>query len=368
MDVLLVGAAQRLEEELGALLDGLAPDWRVASAGDPNAAIQALAETPFGMVVVGRTPGFNTADLLGQARTLRPDAARLVLLDPFEAPTARVIAAAHRFLPDTTPAEGLLDAIYGSLELREVLDDPDLRSVVGRIERLPSPPRLYLALSRALEDERLGLPEAAQMIASDPAISAKVLQLCNSAYFSTGRPTTDLRSAVARLGLRQLRDIVLASEVFSSSWPRHIDIDGVQRRALLSSRLATRLLPASCAELGATAALLADIGLLLPGVRDSDDADADPELPSHVDAGAYLLGLWGLPMPIVEAVAFHRAPARSGERSFWVTGAVHVAAALTSEAGVDEAWLARLGVADQLPQWREMAADLRDGIRPQRIG
>jgi hypothetical protein len=77
--------------------------------------------------------------------------------------------------------------------------------------------------------------------------------------------------------------------------------------------MAAKILPGTSAELGSTAALLADIGLLLPGVRNEHaPIDSDPGVrgPGHT-GGAYLLGLWGLPMPIVEAVAFQRTPARS---------------------------------------------------------
>jgi len=124
----------------------------------------------------------------------------------------------------------------------------------------------------------------------------------------------------------------------------------------MASRLAARLLPDSSAELGATAALLADIGLLLPGVRNErTPEDAGDDRPGHAEAGAYLLGLWGLPMPIIEAVAFHLQPQRSNTRSFWVTGAVHVALALINGDPVDEEYLQRAGVLNKLPQWREHA-------------
>jgi HD-like signal output (HDOD) protein len=43
--------------------------------------------------------------------------------------------------------------------------------------------------------------EIARLVAGDPAIAAKVLQLCNSAYFSSGRIISDLRTAINRLGL-----------------------------------------------------------------------------------------------------------------------------------------------------------------------
>ncbi|HBN54413.1 MAG TPA: hypothetical protein DD456_10465, partial [Stenotrophomonas sp.] len=105
-------------------------------------------------------------------------------------------------------------------------------------------------------------------------------------------------------------------------------------------------------------ALLADIGLLLPGVRDErEPAVEGDDRPGHAEAGAYLLGLWGLPMPIIEAVAFHLQPQRSNVRSFWVTGAVHVATALASGSPVDEQYLERTAVLPRLEGWRELAND-----------
>ena len=82
-----------------------------------------------------------------------------------------------------------------------------------------------------------------------------------------------------------------------------------------------------------------------------------------MDAGAYLLGLWGLPMPIVEAVGFHLQPQRSNTRSFWVTGAVHVALALVNGEAVDEDYLQRANVLHKLPEWREHANALM-GLSP----
>ena len=79
--------------------------------------------------------------------------------------------------------------------------------------------------------------------------------------------------------------------------------------------------------------------------------------PHYAEAGAYLLGLWGLPMPIVEAVAHHHRPARVRMSGFWVPGAVHVASALVSGAPVDEDYLRAVCQIDNLPRWREMAAD-----------
>lgn len=365
MRILFVGDETSLPSELVDYIRDLGDDWLVQQVADGNAAIAAVAQAPFDAVIAAPTlPDLTSATLLGQIRTLRPETIRIALVDANDgsrAPSARIIGVAHRFLPLPLPPEMLLEAVTSLEELRELLDSPKLRTSIGRIEKLPSPPHLYLSLMHALEEEDdTDADDIAKLIAGDPAIAAKVLQLCNSAFFSGGRTITDLRTAVTRLGIATLRSLVLASEVFSVQVLSASERNAMQRRALLASRIAVKVLPQSSAELGATAALLADIGLLLPGVRDEyqEAASADDERPGHTEAGAYLLGLWGLPMPIIEAVALHRQPQRSSTRSFWVTGAVHVATALASGSPVDEDYLTKVGVIGRLPSWREQAETL----------
>ena len=364
MRILFVGDEASLPSELVDYLSDLGDEFQVHQVPDGNTAIATAAQSTIDVVIVAPVlPDLTAATLLGQIRTLRPETIRIALIaadDGQRSPPARIIGVAHRFLPLPLAPEVLLEAVTSLEELRELLDNPRLRSAIGRIEKLPSPPHLYLSLMHALEeDEDSDAGDIAKLVAADPAIAAKVLQLCNSAFFSGGRTITDLRAAVTRLGVATLRDLVLASEVFSVPAVSSAERNAMQRRALLSSRLAAKMLPQSSAELGATASLLADIGLLLPGVRNERDAESPvDDRPGHAEAGAYLLGLWGLPMPIIEAVAFQRQPQRSSTRSFWVTGAVHVATALAAGEPVDEEYLAKVGVLSRLPAWRDQAETL----------
>ncbi len=364
MRILLVGDEASLPADLIDYIGDLGDEWQVQRVADGNGAIATIASSPVDAVITApHLPDLTAATLLGQIRTLRPETIRIALIDAdsnTRPPPARIIGVAHRFLPLPLRPEVLLDALTSLEELRELMDSPHLRTSIGRIEKLPSPPHLYLSLKHALEeDENCDTARIADLIAGDPGVAAKVLQLSNSAFFNTGRSITDLRAAVTRLGLSTLRDLVLASEVFSGQSLSNAERNALQMRALAASRMAAKLLPASSADLGATAALLADIGLLLPGVRNEREPQgAGDDRPGHAEAGAYLLGLWGLPMPIIEAVAFQMQPQRSNLRSFWVTGAVHVATALVSGAAVNEEYLAKVGMLPRLDAWREQAAAL----------
>jgi HD-like signal output (HDOD) protein len=363
--ILYVGDTDCLPADLDDYLGDLGEEWKISRIAEGSAALQFVASEEIDVAMVAPSlPDMAPAVLLGQMRVLRPETIRVALLDSSGsnlAPPPKLVSLAHRFLQVPLTSEIVLEALYSLEELRTLLNSPRLAQTIGRVEQLPSPPHLYLALNRALEEDEGTIADVANMVAGDPAIAAKVLQLCNSAYFSNGRAIADLRAAVTRLGLSTLRDLVLASEVFSMKTAVQVDRNALQQRALRASRLAARILPRASSELGATAALLADIGLLLPGVRDERQANMDQGAdlrPGHTEAGAYLLGLWGLPMPIVEAVAFHRHPQRSSLRTFWVPGAVHVATALSGNEPVDEAYLSSLAVIDKLPSWRQLSDDM----------
>ena len=325
-------------------------DWDVARPTDEVAALDTA--TPADVYVVGHA----RSALLAQVRQRHPGAVRIQLLEADQdADAMQALDGAHRLLRMPLDAGELIEAVESLSELRELLDNAELKQRIGSIGSLPPPPRVYIELTQLLRDPDSSNNEIAEVLAQDPAIAAKVLRLCNSAYFSGGRVITDFRAAVTRLGHQQISRLVLATETFGAIQSAgSVDREALQDRALRTSRVAGRLLAGASAELAATAGLLAEVGLLLPSIQ------ADGDGPHYAEAGAYLLGLWGLPMPIVEAVAHHHRPARMRSGGFWVTGAVHVAAALVAGKDVDEAYLRSVGVIDKLPRWRDMVAQLAE--------
>jgi HD-like signal output (HDOD) protein len=85
---------------------------------------------------------------------------------------------------------------------------------------------------------------------------------------------------------------------------------------------------------------------------------------THAGLAAYLLGLWGLPAPIVEAVAFHHTPETSSLQAFSPLTAVHVANALEHEldggdTSLNEEYLEKIGVANRVEVWRKEVGKLR---------
>lgn len=364
MLIVLVGEQGSRGSELEQALADFGLAWQVRWIERAEEALNLPDGRPDVLVCDFEIGGHRGPDLLARLRNQHPEAVRILLLDPTqELDAMAALDCAHRLLRKPLDAGELIEAVESVIELRELLDNPDLKDAIGRVGTLPPPPRLYIDLTQLMRDPESSAGEVAELLSQDPALVAKVLRLCNSAYFSAGRVVTDIRAAVTRLGQQTIQRLVLASEAFGTPTDiEGIDREAMQERALRTSRLAGQLLGGPSAELAATAGLLAEVGMLLPGVRFAlpDGSEQNAEGPHYADAGAYLLGLWGLPMPIVEAVANHHQPGRMRMSGFWVAGAVHVAAALIADREVDEAYLRSVGQLDKLPRWRAMAEQLAE--------
>lgn len=323
-------------------------DWRLRHAAGPaDVPAPDAPDAPEVLVVSARESEGGGLPVLAALARRHPGTVRIQLMAPDGGQDLLdVLTNSHRMLNEPLEALPLIEAVESVSELRELLEDPALKQAIERVGTLPAAPRQYLALTALLRDPDSTAAQIADVVGQDPTVAARVLRLSNSAYYSGGREITDLRTAVTRLGHNALRQLVLASEVFSAG----PEADELRDRALRISQLAGKLLAGPSADLAATAGLLAEVGLLLPR-----NAGIDPAVTPYSATGAYLLGLWGLPGPIVEAVAFHDRPSRV-RGSFWVTGAVHVAAALVNGREPDEAYLRAVGQYDRLPRWRELAA------------
>ena len=93
---------------------------------------------------------------------------------------------------------------------------------------------------------------------------------------------------------------------------------------------------------------------------------------THAEVGAYVLGLWGLPYPIVEAVAYHHNPTAAMERTFDVPSAVAVANALVDNTLGDPPLaiaehLQSLAVIDELPAWTAIAHEELERLTPANV-
>jgi HD-like signal output (HDOD) protein len=188
--------------------------------------------------------------------------------------------------------------------------------------------------------------------------------------------------AFQQLGMNTVRSLVLSSHVFAnlkSSSLKNFSADSLWCHLMKCGHSARAIMRAEDAELtdvedAFTAGILHDMGKLMLADSLPDEFQkalslaAERQVPlfeaemeifgtTHAGLAAYLLGLWGLPAAIVEAVAFHHTPEKSTNPHFSPLTAVHVANGLEHElAGenfnVDHDYVAKIGVANRLDEWR----------------
>jgi HD-like signal output (HDOD) protein len=371
--------------------------WDLQFALGGEAALQACETGAFDVVVSDmRMPGMDGATLLGHIRDRYPSSARVILSGYSEPALAtKAVPVAHRFLAKPCNATEIRSTIERLCALQDLLCAQELRKIVGTIGQLPSLSITYTSLTRAVRDPDASVDKVTEIIEQDVAMSAKVLQLVNSAFFGLAQRVTTLQAAVCYLGMETIKNLALASEAFRVFVPHPrvplSECEAIQRHAHRAAAIAAMLpLEPESRDATVVAALLRDVGsLVLAGAmpdafctarsvaaeRGCKVFEVEEEMlgTSHAEIGAYLLGLWGLPNVAVEAIAHHHRPARIPHSSFDCTVAVYVADLLDEELEahpqgatgleIDEpvrTCLETLGVLPEFSEFRELALQARD--------
>jgi HD-like signal output (HDOD) protein/ActR/RegA family two-component response regulator len=326
--LLFVDDEQPLLNGLRNVLHGDRGRWDLRFALGGAEAIRALEERPADVVITDmRMPQMDGLALLRAVQQRWPRAARIVLSGYADlASVAQASAVAHQYLLKPCDPEALKGVIDRSLQLQALLGSETLQRTVGSLGALPSTPRLYQALTEALADPDVPIKRLAALVEGNLAMSSRVLQFVNSAYYGLTRRVSSIEEALVLLGIGTVRQLALTLEVaqvFGVGGQGPLSLEELEQHGLLTARIARRIVgdPAR-AETAFAAGLLHDCGkLVLMSRLPAQFAQAvttarrdgrplhlvERELlgANHAEVGGYLLGLWGLPHPIVEAVAFH---------------------------------------------------------------
>jgi HD-like signal output (HDOD) protein len=393
--VLFVDDEPRTLEELQRMLRPQRQEWEMAFAPGGEAALALMEAHPFDVIVSDmRMAGMDGVSLLCRVREEFPQVVRIALSGHTELSTAlQVVPVAHQFLAKPCDAEMLRVAIERACHLKALLNDDSIRTTVGALGDLPSLPRSYEELTQALADPDVSLQRVARIVEQDVGISAKILQLVNSAFFGIAHSITNIQGAVSYLGINTLKSLVLSVEIFRVFEPKNplpgFSLEELQRHARLTAHIAARLpVPKHIADIALVAGMLHDLGKLIMAWKLSERfkemlvETAEEHCPlyqveereygfSHAEIGAYLLGLWGLPYTVVEAVALHHAPNRVPHQNFDAVSAIYVANLLAHElqdisvggpASCNlesvQGELTELGVQEKIPEWRAMVKEI----------
>lgn len=324
-------------DDEAALLDGLKAvlrpqrrEWDMVFALGGPAGVSQVESSSFDVVVTDmRMPIVDGAALLSRVKELQPRAVRLVLSGQTDSQAAlKAVFTAHQFLAKPCEAEKLRSVVKRCCDLNDLLAGEQLRSLAGDVSVLPAAPTSYLAISRALANPNSTISDVASIIEREPTLCAKVLQVANSAFFGLSRVVSSVSQAATYLGTLALRDLALAMEAMASLQSSKAALAPAAYREFQINALAVGLLGRRWfkgerrkSDEAFVAGMLRDMGHLVLG---NSPAESDGRQ-HHAALSAYLLGLWGIPHPVMEVVAFHEHPERIEHEGLEVVDVVHLA-------------------------------------------
>jgi len=345
-------------------------EWDMVFAIGPDEALAKVAEGPFDVVVSDmRMPRMDGATLLSKVKQIQPKAVRMILSGQTELESVmKSVFIAHMFLSKPCDPALLQQVVDRACRLQAILGSDELRAEAGKVEMLPAAPKTYVALNEALMAPNCSVAAVARIIERDVGLCAKLLQLVNSAFFGLPRKISSLGETVTYLGIVTIKNLALALETFStaagSSGLSEAALLDLQSHSLLTGQIARQIeaKDPKKAEESFLAGVLHEVGWLVKPTATSGPNPASPV--DRTLLGAYLLGLWGLPHPIMEAVAYHKEPHLLAHSAFELVDLIyvadHLATEMASRTGVEQkldlAYLAALGIDEaRLSQMRAVA-------------
>ena len=326
--------------------------WNMSFALGGKEALDMLTLAPYAAVVSDmRMPGIDGAQLLKEVQLHHPQSLRIILSGySDEESVLKTVKLAHQYLSKPCRPVDLIKALENALSLRDALNCEEIKSVVSRLDSLPSLPDVYRQLVAALQDENSNLKELGDIVSKDVAMTATILRLSNSAFFGLPTHISGIHHAVNLLGGNTLRGLVLSTHLFTSLktatmpsfsvkllWEHSLRV-GCFAKAIAESEGACQADSEECFIAG----MLHDVGklVLATGIRAQFEEalalvrenncllhEAEHRVfgTSHAAVGAYLMSLWGFCPSQLEAVCWHHDLEKTDCQAFSPQLAVHLA-------------------------------------------
>jgi putative nucleotidyltransferase with HDIG domain len=368
--------------------------WDITFVSSAREALAILEHNSMDVIISDmKMPEMDGSQLLAEVKQRHPHIVRLILSGHVEQETTlHSIQFAHQCLSKPCDVELLKQTLAKLFSLRDILSDDAIKKIVSQIESLPSLPSIYTEIMAEMQSDDPSIKNVGAIIGRDVSMTAKILQVVNSVFFGLPQRIGNPQQAVMLLGLEAIKSLVLSVKIFSEfnqkeySW---FNIDAIFNHSISVSTYAKAIV--KCEQMhqdlinySLMAGLLHDLGKLILATNFKDtyqqvlteSRNSDHKLweleqetfgTSHAEIGAYLMGLWNLENPIIEAIAFHHCPAKSASNQMGLLTVVHVANALDheedfpenqeSDLPYDDEYIDQLGGTDRIAEWRQVCTE-----------
>ncbi|MFQ5481751.1 MAG: HDOD domain-containing protein, partial [Nitrospinaceae bacterium] len=265
-------------------------------------------------------------------------------------------------------------------------------SLVAESSRLSSLPEIFFMINEVINDPNSSFGDVARVIGFDASLSVRLLKIVNSPFYSFPNKIETITHAISIVGTEQLRDLALATTMFSTFEGishEQVDMNSFWRHSLGCGIIA-RILALHCRQTNSErfflTGILHDIGRLillenLPGetfkvlasFQEKDRLLYEIELEHlgfhHGEVGAALCRAWHLSPTLQEVIACHHHPDQAKKFPL-ETGILHLSNLMATAMGLGTSGDPRVpplnaGVWDKLGLTLDHLAMLWDQVEPQ---
>lgn len=392
--ILFVDDEKKVLDGLRRMLFSMRNEWDMSFALGGIEGLEVLKSGGFDVVVSDmRMPEMDGAEFLNRVKDDYPGTARFILSGYSDRDMImRTLEAADQFLTKPCDPQMLKNAINKAIEAQSSIAAADMRKKIAEMKSLPTLPGLYVKLKDALDSDMSSFKDISSIVEKDISVSAKVLQLVNSAFFGLRHRIDNLQHALTYLGIETLKAVVLTTGVFSQFTADEIEkfhINELFNHSIMCGMLAkfvaeTMSNDKRLIDNVGMAAILHDIGKIVfiknMPVEFSEVINTVMRTGEpcyliekrimgihHADAGSYLLDMWGLPNEITSAIRLHHHPLQSNSHSFDAVASVYVSNILVHKCKsfkliekleFSEAYLARFHCREKKNDWLKKAEQL----------
>jgi len=394
--ILFVDDESNILSGLKRMLHSMRHDMDFYFAESGLEALDILAEKEINVIVSDmRMPGMDGAVLLTEVMEKYPQIIRIMLTGyANDTSILQSIPVVHQFLAKPSDPQSLKAILTRACALQDLITSEQLKIVVAGLGNLPSLPEVYAELQEKIKDPECAIADIGTIIEKDLAMSTKVLQLVNSAFYGFFKNVESPARAVNLLGLDTVKALVLGFGIFSEMSPtmdKGFSLSSLWDHSLTTAKFAKEIALAesadkTCVDDCFIAGVVHDVGKLLlfsclgEQYLEAVEIARSENIPlcqaeqqvlkaDHGDVGGYLLGLWGLPGSVVEAATFHNKLDKYPEASFCPALAVHAADVAyyvlnpTQCVGepplINHAYLEQAGLTDRFDGWLELCKKLQ---------
>jgi len=369
-------------------LSAAKPEWALFFAISGEEALQILSVQNIDIIVSDmKMPVMDGGDLLAKVKEINPAIIRIII-SAFNDKDLVIKATqyAHQFLAKPIDIPVLIKIIEKLYSLQVILHNPKIIKLTNSVKNLPSLPELYLQIEQEMKKPDPSIKKIDEIITKDIIMTAKMLQVVNSAFFGLPQRIINPLQAINFLGIEIIKALVLIVHFFSAdsanaSYQTHLKKlwDDSFKVATLSKKIAQseKLNPKQIEE-AFIGSLLHDIGKLVLWQANNYFEDIQRQMKdfnvtetaaeyllyetSHAEVGAYLLGVWGLPESLIEMVAFHHKPSASPNKGFSPLTILHGSNHIITKEPLDEAYLSDFILNSTVNKWIRIFSETGEAV------